>query len=173
MPGHCLHVQAGFEPSKQPGLGANVRRAGPEAGKPVGKVAAESGSLVELERVNHAPGQAVAAKDVGQGLQLHRRGENGGRDEGFGGFEAERRSRGCSQFHLGGGIVLIGHDEAIEQAQQKQAADGGDHQPAPAQQYLPQLAQRRGGPLPAHGWGERRIRLCRQHVLTLRSIRHG
>ncbi len=69
--------------SRSQACASGVGCVGIESRKAAGKVAAEAGSLVELEADDHAPGQLIAAQDAGQRFKSDGRGKNGGSREGF------------------------------------------------------------------------------------------
>ena len=117
-----LHVEMPREPFEEPGLGIGRGCVGMEARKATVKIATESGLLVELESCDHAPGEFVTAQDTGQCLQRHGCGEDGGCGQRPLLVQAERRDRRRTQLNPGSRFILIGSDEAIEQAQQQQDA---------------------------------------------------
>ena len=136
-----LHAKPLLEALQQPFLRIGGRRIGAKIRKFTGKSAHEPRRLVELEAGNHLPGQLVAAEDVRQRLLLHRRGKNGGRHKRLRGFQAERRNGRGAQRHPGAGLILIGSNQAIQQAGQQQATHHPANQPAAANQHFPKLAQ--------------------------------
>ena len=141
---HGLHMEPPREAIEKPGLRVGRRLVGIETRKAAGKVAAETGRLVELEAGDHAPGEAVAAQHAGQSLKRNGRGENRRRDLLLNAIEAERRDGRSAQLDAGDCFILIGSDEAIKKAsQQERTLDSGDEAAAPPDD-LPQIAQRSG-----------------------------
>src|SRR5208282_877102 len=114
--GQSLHMEAFLKAFEQPGLRLRSWRVGLEAGELVLEWSFESRRLINLELGNYTPGKLIAAKDVGQRLQLQRRGKDGCGDSGLGCLDPECRSRSGAQSDSGASFVLVGSDEAIEQA---------------------------------------------------------
>ena len=142
-----LDVQAAREAIKQPGLSLGCGFVGTEARKAAGKVAAEAGSFVELKRDDHAPGKPVAAQNAGQGFQCDGRGKDGGGNLSLSAIQAERGDRRGAELDAANRFVLIGRDEAIENARdEKRPQDGGNEATAPSH-HPPKVTQRgRRGP---------------------------
>jgi hypothetical protein len=146
--GRLCTCQTPLNPLQQPrlrrGIGSIVRRRfGAKLRKASGKIAHESRRLVELQPRDHAPRQLVAAKDVGQRLQLRLARRESTRIPGARPASMlQGRSWRRAQFHPCGRFVLVGSDQTVEQAEQQQSADHKRNQFAPAHQNRPNLAQR-------------------------------
>src|SRR5215472_1857793 len=110
-----------------------------------GETAAECRIAIELEIEDDAPGELVTAEDVGEGFEL---GLAGGEGAGVGGgivaVDVDRRAGCDAEGETGAGVVLVGGDEAIEEAAQEQAAESDTDEPAMQPEGARDRAQRYG-----------------------------